>query len=168
MSLERNLREMERGREAYWLRYPATSPVKLRWRALAVRHSFHVLPGESLLELGAGSGLWTRHLATVLQGEAPITAAVFNRDLSETASRQVHPNTTFVHVTDFTRDLPAESFDYVVGTAILCHDGYGLNLKHIHRILKPGGQILFFEANFWNPQVMAKGVVRALRRRLGY
>ena len=168
MSLERNLREMERGREAYWLRYPATSPVKLRWRALAVRHSFHVLPGDSLLELGAGSGLWTKHLATVLQGEAPITAAVFNRDLWETASRQIHPNTTFVHVTDFTRDLPAESFDYVVGTAILCHDSYGLNLKHIHRILKPGGQILFFEANFWNPQVMAKGVVRALRRRLGH
>jgi dolichol-phosphate mannosyltransferase len=43
-----------------------------------------------------------------------------------------------------------------------------LNLKHIHRLLKPGGQILFFEANFWNPQVLVKGAVRALRRRLGY
>jgi len=168
MSLEQNLREMERGREAYWLRYPATSPVKLRWRALAVRHSFHVLPGESILDLGAGSGLWTRHLAAVLRGEALITAAVFNRDLWETAAREPLPNTSFVHVTDIGRDLPAESFDYVVGTAILCHDAYGLNLRHIHRLLKPGGQILFFEANFWNPQVMLKGAVRALRRRLGY
>jgi len=34
MTLESNLREMEREREAYWLRYSATSPVKLRWRAL--------------------------------------------------------------------------------------------------------------------------------------
>jgi dolichol-phosphate mannosyltransferase len=168
MRLERNLREMERGREAYWLRYPATSPVKLRWRALAVRHSFHVLRGESLLDLGAGSGLWTEHLATVLRGEALITAAVFNEDLWETASRRRLPNTTVVHVTDLARDLPAESFDYVVGTAILCHDAYGLNLKQIHRLLKPGGELLFFEANFWNPQVLLKGAVRALRRRLGY
>lgn len=168
MSLEPNLREMERGREAYWLRYPATSPVKLRWRALAVRHSFHVLPGESILDLGAGSGLWTEHLTAVFRGEALVTAAVFNEDLWETASRRKLPNTTFLHVTDLARDLPAESFDYVVGTAILCHNAYGLNLKHIHRLLKPGGQILFFEANFWNPQVLLKGAVRAVRRRLGY
>jgi dolichol-phosphate mannosyltransferase len=168
VSLERNLREMERGREAYWLHYPATSPVKLRWRALAVRHSFHVLPGESILDLGAGSGLWTEHLAGVLRGEARITGAVFNEDLWATASRRALPNTAFVHVTDFERDLPAEGFDYVVGTAILCHDAYGLNLKQIHRLLKPGGQILFFEANFWNPQVLVKGAIRAIRRRLGY
>ncbi len=68
MSLERNLIEMERSRENYWRRYPATSPVKLRWRALTVRHCFHVLPGESILELGAGSGLWTEHLAAALHG----------------------------------------------------------------------------------------------------
>ena len=168
MILERNLREMERGREAYWLRYPATSPVKLRWRALAVRHSFHVLPGESILDLGAGSGLWTTHLAAVLRGEAIITGAVFNQDLWETASRENLPNTTFVHVTDFARDLSANSFDYVVGTAILCHDAYALNLRHIYRLLKPGGQLLFFEANFWNPQVLIKGAVRTVRRWLGH
>jgi len=65
MSLEENLKSMERSREAYWLRHPSTSSFKLRWRALTVRHSFHVLPGESILELGAGSGLWTEHLSTV-------------------------------------------------------------------------------------------------------
>ena len=71
MSLERNLRAMERTRESYWRRYPATSPVKLRWRALTVRHCFHVLPGESILELGAGSGLWTAHLAEMLARREP-------------------------------------------------------------------------------------------------
>jgi len=168
MDLERNLREMERGREAYWLRYPATSPVKLRWRALAVRHSFHVLPGESLLDLGAGSGLWTEHLVSVLRGEALITAAVFNEDFWETASQKKLPNTTFVHITNLANDLPPESFDFIVGTAILCHDAYALNLKVLHRLLKPGGQLLFFEANFWNPQVLLKSAIRAVRRRLGH
>jgi hypothetical protein len=56
VGLEDNLRTMERSREAYWLRYPATSPTKLRWRAIAVRHCFHVLPGETILELGAQRG----------------------------------------------------------------------------------------------------------------
>ena len=67
-SLEDNLREMEQTRERYWRRYPATSPTKLEWRALTVRHAFHVLPGERVLELGAGSGLWTEHLTTALKG----------------------------------------------------------------------------------------------------
>jgi len=70
---------MELSREAYWLRYPGTSPFKLCPRALTVRHCLHVLPGEKILELGAGSGLWTEHLTDVLRGENPITAAVDNR-----------------------------------------------------------------------------------------
>ena len=77
-TLEDNLREMERTREQYWRRYPATSPTKLEWRALTVRHAFHVVPGERVLELGAGSGLWTEHLAEALKGECPITAVVFD------------------------------------------------------------------------------------------
>lgn len=166
MISEQNLASMERSREAYWLRYPGTSPVKLRWRAITVRHSFHVLPGESILELGAGSGLWTRHLSGVLRGENPITAAVFNRDLIP-AEDQPPPNTRFTYVEDLARDLPAGSFDYIVGTAILCHDAFEQNLAALRRLLKPGGQILFFEANLWNPQVALKCALPWLGRWTG-
>src|SRR5580698_3855863 len=76
LTLEENLREMELAADAYWKSYPGTTPTKLRWRALTVRHCFHVLPGESILVLGAGSGLWTQHLNEVLQSENPITAVV--------------------------------------------------------------------------------------------
>jgi predicted O-methyltransferase YrrM len=91
LSLVDNLREMERTRERYWLGFPQTSPVKLRWRALTVRRCFQILPTESILELGAGSGLWTQHLATVLKGENPITAAVFNDDLAQAADESKAP-----------------------------------------------------------------------------
>jgi dolichol-phosphate mannosyltransferase len=151
---------MERGREAYWLRYPATAPVKLRWRALAVRHSFHVLPGERILELGAGTGLWAEHLTSVLRGQNPITAAVFNESFFHSA--KILPSVEFAHIQDLRSDLPAESFDYVVGTGILCHELYAQNLQAIYRLLKPGGQMLFFEANYWNPQVFLKTVIRPL------
>jgi dolichol-phosphate mannosyltransferase len=163
MSLDTNLRAMERSREGYWLRYPATSPVKLRWRALTVRHCFHVLPGESILELGAGSGLWTEHLARTLRGENPITAAVFNPDLAAQAAARQLPRTDVVLIQDL-RELPAERFDYIVGTAILCHDAYAENLAELYRLLKPGGQLLFFEANYWNPQVFLKSTIRWIGR----
>ena len=78
MSVEQNLREMELARERYFQAFPGSSPFKLRWRAMTVRHCFHVLPGEHVLELGAGSGLWTKHLAEVLGPENSITAAVFD------------------------------------------------------------------------------------------
>jgi SAM-dependent methyltransferase len=167
MSVNRNLQEMERAREAYWLRYPATSPTKLRWRAHTVRHSFQVLPGETILELGAGSGLWTEHLTAVLHGENPITAAVFNCDMSEAGSRKGLANTTFVHVSDLATGFPGASFDYIVGTAILSHNAYAENLAILRRLLKPGGQILFFEANFWNPQVALKNSIKPIGRWTG-
>ncbi|HEY9787936.1 MAG TPA: glycosyltransferase [Candidatus Obscuribacterales bacterium] len=164
MSLLDNFKSMEKTREAYWRRYPGTSPYKLRWRAVTVRHSFHILPGETILELGAGSGLWTEHLSSVLRGENPITAAVFNDDLL--AAAKPLPNVNFVKVTDL-KDLPAESFDYVVGTVIICHDQYPQALAAIYRLLKPGGQMLFFEANYWNPQVFIKNQINNIKRAMG-
>jgi hypothetical protein len=55
MSLESNLASMEKSREVYWLKYQSTAPIKLRWRAVTVRHCFHVLPGERILELQVGA-----------------------------------------------------------------------------------------------------------------
>ena len=166
-SLEDNLREMEHTREAYWRRYPATSPTKLEWRALTTRHAFHVLPGERVLELGAGTGLWTEHLTKALRGECPITAVVFDERFAHELAARDLPNVEVEHVQGRLEDLPAESFDYVVGTAIICHDRYGENLRVLHRLLKPGGQLLFFEANFWNPQVLVKSVVTPVGRWAG-
>lgn len=165
MSLESHLQMMERGREAYWSRFRSTSPVKLRWRALAVRHSFHILPGERILELGAGTGLWAEHLTQVLRGQNPITAAVFDESFLQTGKKL--PNVEYVLVKDLRADLPVESFDYIVGTGILSHNLYAQNLQAIHMALKPGGQILFFEANYWNPQVFLKNLIRPFGRWAG-
>ena len=168
MRVEANLAEMERTREAYWLRYPSTSPLKLRWRAIAVRHCLHILPGERILEVGAGSGLWTECVTDVLKARNPITAAVFNRDLAERAERKRLSNVHVAYTKDLTSQFEAESFDYIVGTAILCHNAYADNLRLLRHLLKPGGQILFFEANHWNPQVFLKNAIPALGRWAGH
>jgi dolichol-phosphate mannosyltransferase len=167
MSLEKNLAEMELARENYWLRYKGTSPIKLRWRAITVRHCFHVLPGESLLELGGGSGLWTSHLTEVLRGECPVTIAVFNQSLAEQARDKALRNVSVVDVQNILHDFEGQSFDYIVGTGILSHRDYAHNLGVLCRLLKPGGQLLFFEANYWNPQVLVKSAIPLVGRWCG-
>ena len=166
MLLEDNIHEMELSREAHWSKNPRTSAVKLRWRALQVRHCFHVLPGEAILELGAGTGLWTEHLTSVLRGENPITAAVLDDELHRIALAKELPNTEFVRITDL-NELPAGGFDYVVGTDTLCHNQYPQNLNSIYRLLKPGGQFLFFEANRRNPVIFVKNSIRLIGRWAG-
>jgi dolichol-phosphate mannosyltransferase len=163
LTLLDNLGEIERSREAYWLRYPATSPTRLRWRANAARHALHIAPGETVLELGAGSGLWTAHLSSVLRGASPITAAVFNADLASQARSRALAGTDTVLVRDAS-DLPLEYYDFVVGTAMLSHGRWQENLAWIYALLKPGGQLLFLEANYWNPQVFAKARSKTLAR----
>src|SRR6516162_4878954 len=159
MSVERNLAIMEKGREAYWLKYQSTAPTKLRWRAVTVRHCFHVLPGETILELGAGSGLWTAHLSSVLSGRNPIVGAVFNSAFFDQASGKSIDNAKFLLIRSLSCELPEASFDYVVGNSILCHNLYAENLSAIYKLLKPAGQLLFFEANYWNPQVFLKNSI---------
>jgi dolichol-phosphate mannosyltransferase len=74
------------------------------------------------------------------------------------------PNVTVRRVETGLEELPTEFFDYIVGTAILCHNLYEQNLRTLLRILKPGGQILFFEANYSNPQVWVKSVLPVIAR----
>lgn len=161
MSLEDNIKEMERSREAGWRKHPGTIAAKLRWRASQVRHCFHVLPGETLLELGAGSGLWTEQLTRTLRGENPITAAVFDPECAKMALAKKLPGTQFRRVGKI-GELPREGFDYVVGIGTLAHNQYPQTLEAVHQLLKPGGQFLFFEANGWNPLVFLKNSARAL------
>lgn len=110
---------------------------------MMARNCLHVLPGERVLEFGAGIGMWTRYLTGALREENPITSAVFNRRLIPGGSG-AHP-VDFVFVTDPATDLPEEHFDHVVGNWMLNHEMYSETLSMLNRMLKPGGRVLMFE-----------------------
>src|SRR5690349_2077788 len=69
----------ERVSNRYWSQQDPISELRMWWRAQTVRHMFHALPGESFLELGCGSGRFTRALLRATRGECAITAATFGR-----------------------------------------------------------------------------------------
>jgi dolichol-phosphate mannosyltransferase len=156
--LESNLKDIERSRDQRWLQNSPTSAFKLRWQALNLRNCLHILPGESILEFGAGRGLMTQRLASVLRGENRVTAVVFNRSLYDEANRKSLPGVKWLLVEDLARDLPGASFDYVVGSGILCHARFAENLRAVYRLLRPGGQFLFFEQNQNNPGFLLRAL----------
>jgi len=159
-------RMAERFREAGWDKASAWLPSRLRRRAVLVARVLPVLPGRKVLELGAGSGLWTEHLSSVFAGQNPLTAAVFNEDLALKARAKNLPHTKVEAIEDIQSAFSAESFDYVVATEIARDDAGCAALEVAFRYLKPGGQFLFFARNPANPLAFVNKV-SSLRKKHG-
>src|SRR6516162_9076084 len=70
----------ERAREVYWKQRDPIVEDRLLWRAQTFRHIMHVLPGQSILEIGCGEGAFTQQLAKVTRSECPLTAITFETD----------------------------------------------------------------------------------------
>ncbi len=146
-------------RERYWQHDPSGSFNTFRRRAFLAARLLPILPGRQVLELGAGSGVWTAHLAAVLAGRNPIAGATFSAALAAAAQSRKLPGARFIHVTDFQQAFPRESFDYIVGTDVPAQCLGPVMLGMAYQWLKPGGRFLFFTQNASNPFTFLKKVV---------
>ncbi len=121
---------------------------RLLWRAQTFRHCVHLMPGESVLELGCGEGLFTQQLFRVSRGENPITAVTFG---SGCQRPEAFPEAVeFLPVLSLPGGLRGRQFDFVVAMDLLDRDNCSEVLKIVYDLLKPGGQVLFYESNPWN------------------
>ncbi len=101
-----------------------------------------------VLEIGAGTGAnlgYYTHSVSEVVGIEPVEAML------ETAKKQVAQSSHGVPVTlqvGDARDLPFEdeSFDSVVACLVYCTiPNPDVAAKEMHRVLKPGGKLIFFE-----------------------
>lgn len=157
----------ERTGDHYWSRKDTLREERLYWRAATARHMFHILPGETILVLGCGSGGLTRSLAAITRGECPITAATFDPATDLDALRAACPEAEPVRLTAFPGELAGRQFDYVVATNLIDVNNAAGLLSEVQRLLQPGGRLLFFETNPWNPVYQTRRVLARLLPFLG-
>jgi SAM-dependent methyltransferase len=164
-SVLQSIADRERVSNWYWTRKDTLIEMRVWWRATTARHILHFLPGETILELGCGEGGLTRALDGVCRGECPITAATFDPQndmswLSSALRSSSLQSIEGVRLSGFPGELAGREFDYVIASNVLDHVSSARLLTEVQKLLKPGGRLLFFETNPWNP-------VFQLRRRLG-
>ena len=150
----------EEYRDQYLLHKDPVYRDRLLWRAQAFRHIVHLLPNESILELGCGQGFFTRQLDQVSRGANPITAITFRNPERHDASRP--SNTDFLSISDLPGPLKVGHYDFVVAMDLLDKRNCGWFLQHIYELLKPGGQVIFYESNPWNLAIRIKQAFRKI------
>jgi dolichol-phosphate mannosyltransferase len=160
-SLVDTLAMRERHRDWYLRNRDPIASDRMRWRAHAVRQLVHLLPGQSILELGCGEGAFTRQLLYVSRGENPITAVTFQSG----ATPQSHDAAvSAIVVSSLPGPLAGRHFDIIVGMDLLDRRTSSEMLQHVHELLAPGGAVVFFESNPWNMVLRAR---RAAARLIG-
>jgi ubiquinone/menaquinone biosynthesis C-methylase UbiE len=121
--------------------------------------------GTRVLELGCGTGEFTRRLA---ETGGSLVALDLSPDLLVRARAAVKASSAHFLQSD-AMELPFRdgSFDVVYGCSILHHLDPATALREVRRVLSPGGRLVFSEPNLLNPQVLLMFKCRPLRAYFG-
>ena len=125
---------------------------KLRWTRRVKMLSSHLEHGMRVLEVGCGTGYFTRELARL---GPDVTAIDVSPELLEIAKANCSmPNVRYEIQDASALSYSDAMFDSVVGSSVLHHLEIKEALQEIYRVLKPGGAICFTEPNMLNPQIV--------------
>jgi 2-polyprenyl-3-methyl-5-hydroxy-6-metoxy-1,4-benzoquinol methylase len=118
-----------------------------------------------VLEIGCGTGLFTKELART---DNTIVAIDISEALIMKAKARISSaNVNFIVGNACETEFKSGSFDFVVGSSSLHHLEVDSALKECIRILKSGGGMMFTEPNMMNPQVALTKNVPYIKRRAG-
>jgi len=142
-----------------------TSAGRIRWARRVKMLSSHLKPGMTVLELGCGTGSFTRELA---RSGADVVAIDVSPELLEMAKANCSaPNVQYQIQNAYALTYSEGTFDSVVGSSVLHHLEIEAALRKIYRVLKPRGTILLTEPNMLNPQIAIQKNVLWIKRKLG-
>lgn len=147
----------EQFRDDYWRKRDPIYDDRLLWRAFSLRHIVHLVPGQTILELGAGQGYFTRQLSKVSRGENPITAVTFRADQKQ--PQDLPPGIEYLNVSSLPGELNDRRFDFVVAMDLLDKRNSAWFLQNVYKLLKPGGQVIFYESNPWNVMLQLRRAI---------
>ena len=156
-----------------WRRNPSAYPYGLSF-SLALPRPFVTRPklleilapesGERMLEVGAGTGYYSLHVARRLEPGGALDVLDIQQEMLDQTVRRAHESgiSNIVPVRGDARELPypdncfdAAYLNFVLGEI---PDGDAA-LRELRRILKPGGRLVVGEA-FTDPHMVRFGVLR--------
>ena len=138
---------------------------KLRWARRVKMLSGHLRPEMSVLELGCGTGYFTRELA---RSGANVVAIDVSPELLEIARANCSASNVRYEIQNaYQLSYPDAVFDSVVGSSVLHHLEIEEAIVEIYRVLKVGGTIYFTEPNMLNPQIAIQKNIPWVKRKLG-
>jgi dolichol-phosphate mannosyltransferase len=155
-SLLSTLAIRERYRDDYWRKHDPIVEDRLLWRAQTFRHTVHLLPGQTILELGCGELRLTRALLRVSRGENPITAVTFQGSAPDCSG--VDGSVELLQISELPGPLAGRRFDCIVAMDLLDRSNSSELLEIVHGLLVPSGEMVFYESNPWNPMHKLRGV----------
>ena len=169
----RSAHEVEHGQrlaaedpEAAWGWNTPAGQLRARRRANLIMDGARLRPGIRVLEIGCGTGNFTRVFA---ESGADIIAVDISPDLLEGARKRNLPTDRIRFECRRFEDCRSDGpFDAVVGSSILHHLEIQPALHQIRELLKPGGVMSFAEPNMLNPQVFMERKLRFMRRVFWY
>lgn len=138
----------EQYRDQYWQKRDPICQDRLLWRAQTFRHIVHLIPNQTILELGCDQGLFTQQLLEVSRQENPITVVTF--DQNNTRPDDLPPEVEFFNMSALPGFLEGRTFDFIIAMDLLDKRNSAWLLQNIYHLLKPGGQVIFYESNPWN------------------
>lgn len=110
-----------------------------------------VFEGKNVLEIGSHSWLSWIKGRVVPKKLTCINISQVELNKGITNAKDLSFETEFLLMDANKLTFPDQSFDIVYGGAILHHLDINQSIGHIHRVLKPGGKILFLEPLNMNP-----------------
>lgn len=139
---------------------------KIRWaRRCRLFKEFIGSNNRLVLEIGCGTGLFTKELAAT--GNTIIAIDISDILIKKAKERVSAQNVRFVVGNAYQSKFQSNTFDFIVGSSCLHHLDVDLALWEFFRILKPGGGLMFTEPNMMNPQVALTKNIPAIKRRAG-
>ncbi len=150
----------ERYRDEYWRKHDPIVNDRLLWRANTFRHTVHLLPTQTILELGCGELRLTRALLQASRAENPITAVTFQESAPELSV--IDQKVEVLQASKLPGPLAGRTFDYVIGMDLLDRETSSELLDIVHGLLAPGGEMVFYESNPWNPVRKARAALLRL------
>ena len=141
----RTLDLRERYRDEYRRNRDPIADDRLLWRAQGFRHKVHLLPNQTILELGCGQGHFARQLVRCI----PWRESDHVRDLQcvrRPAGRLAAPCGNCA-ASSLLGTLQGRRFDFIVAMDLLDKRNCAWMMQKSYDLLEPGGQILFYESN---------------------